>query len=81
MVNCAANRKNRVCPATGPGYIAASEVPGDFTSKALPPVEMTHMHIVHKLLQAFEVVRTRNTGGGIGASRVRANAFAAAAKT
>jgi hypothetical protein len=39
---------------------------------------MTHMHIVHKLLQAFEVVRTRNTSGGAGASWVRANAFAGA---
>ena len=36
------------------------------------------MHIVHKLLQAFEVVRTRNTSGGIGAGWVRANAFARA---
>jgi hypothetical protein len=39
---------------------------------------MTHMHIVHKLLQAFEVVRTRDTSGGAGASCVRANAFARA---
>ena len=36
------------------------------------------MHIVHKLLRAFEVVRTRNTSGGIGAGWVRANAFSRA---
>ena len=34
------------------------------------------MHIVHKWLQAFEVVRTRNTGGGTGASQAQGNAFA-----
>ncbi len=36
------------------------------------------MHIVHKWLQAFEAVRTRNTSGGIGADWVRASAFARA---